>query len=115
MKTTSFYVNYEYHPQCILKILNPSNEANPNTSEIVVHRVKVDEQKMEFADLREDFDGAQALATDVTDEFLKRFSVGDREDFHLIIRLHYPGMDMDVAARSVELFAERVMPALKGG
>jgi probable F420-dependent oxidoreductase len=39
---------------------------------------------------------------------------GDREEFHLIVRLHYPGMDFDVAARSVELFAEKVMPALKG-
>jgi probable F420-dependent oxidoreductase len=39
----------------------------------------------------------------------------DHEVFHLVVRLHYPGMDVDVAARAVELFAERVMPALRGG
>ena len=37
-----------------------------------------------------------------------------REEFHLVIRLQYPGMDFDTAARGVELFAERVIPALKG-
>jgi probable F420-dependent oxidoreductase len=41
-------------------------------------------------------------------------SFGDRDEFHLIVRMHYPGMDLDVAARSVELFAERVMPRLRG-
>jgi alkanesulfonate monooxygenase SsuD/methylene tetrahydromethanopterin reductase-like flavin-dependent oxidoreductase (luciferase family) len=30
----------------------------------------------------------------------------------LVVRLHYPGMAFDVAARAVELFAERVIPAL---
>lgn len=39
---------------------------------------------------------------------------GDREDFHLIVRLHYPGMDLDTAARAVEVFGEDVLPALKG-
>jgi probable F420-dependent oxidoreductase len=39
---------------------------------------------------------------------------GEREDFHLVVRLHYPGMDFDTASRAVELFAEQVMPALKG-
>jgi probable F420-dependent oxidoreductase len=39
---------------------------------------------------------------------------GDRDDFHLIVRLHYPGMDFDTAARAVETFAEDVIPALKG-
>ena len=39
---------------------------------------------------------------------------GDRDDFHLIVRLHYPGMDLDTAARAVELFGEEVLPALKG-
>jgi probable F420-dependent oxidoreductase len=39
---------------------------------------------------------------------------GDRHEFHLIVRLHYPGMDLDTAARCMELFAEDVMPALKG-
>jgi probable F420-dependent oxidoreductase len=37
-----------------------------------------------------------------------------RKDFHLIVRLHYPGMDFDTASRAVELFAEKVLPALKG-
>jgi probable F420-dependent oxidoreductase len=32
----------------------------------------------------------------------------------LIVRLHYPGMDFDTAAHAVELFGERVLPALKG-
>jgi probable F420-dependent oxidoreductase len=35
-------------------------------------------------------------------------------NLHLIVRLHYPGMDFDTAARAVELFGEEVMPALKG-
>jgi probable F420-dependent oxidoreductase len=37
-----------------------------------------------------------------------------REEFHLVVRLHYPGMDLDTAARSVELFGAEVLPALKG-
>jgi probable F420-dependent oxidoreductase len=37
-----------------------------------------------------------------------------RKEFHLIVRLHYPGMDFDTASRAVELFAEKVLPALKG-
>ncbi|HEX2068735.1 MAG TPA: LLM class flavin-dependent oxidoreductase [Actinomycetota bacterium] len=37
-----------------------------------------------------------------------------RREFHLIVRLHYPGMDFETASRAVELFAERVLPALKG-
>jgi probable F420-dependent oxidoreductase len=41
-------------------------------------------------------------------------SAGDR-DVHLVVRLHYPGMDLDTASRAVELFATEVMPALKGG
>ena len=40
---------------------------------------------------------------------------GDRGEFHLIVRLHYPGMDLDTASRAVELFGEKVIPALKGG
>jgi probable F420-dependent oxidoreductase len=39
---------------------------------------------------------------------------GDRPAFHLIVRLHYPGMDFDTAARALELFGEEVLPALKG-
>jgi hypothetical protein len=38
----------------------------------------------------------------------------DRDDFHLVVRLHYPGMDLDTAARAVELFGEEVLPPLKG-
>jgi alkanesulfonate monooxygenase SsuD/methylene tetrahydromethanopterin reductase-like flavin-dependent oxidoreductase (luciferase family) len=37
-----------------------------------------------------------------------------REEFHLVVRLHYPGMDFDTAARAVELFGTEVLPALKG-
>lgn len=40
---------------------------------------------------------------------------GDREEFHLIVQLHYPGMDFATASRAVELFGEEVLPALKGG
>jgi len=39
---------------------------------------------------------------------------GGRDEFHLVVRLHYPGMDFDTSARSVELFAEKVLPSLKG-
>jgi len=39
---------------------------------------------------------------------------GDRPDFHLVVRLHYPGMGFEAAAAAVELFAGEVMPALKG-
>lgn len=38
---------------------------------------------------------------------------GDRRDFHLIVRLHYPGMDRDTAARAIELFGAEVLPALR--
>jgi probable F420-dependent oxidoreductase len=37
-----------------------------------------------------------------------------RDEFHLVIRLHYPGIDLETASRSVELFGEEVLPALKG-
>jgi probable F420-dependent oxidoreductase len=37
-----------------------------------------------------------------------------RSEFHLVVRLHYPGMNLDRAARSVELFGGEVLPALKG-
>jgi alkanesulfonate monooxygenase SsuD/methylene tetrahydromethanopterin reductase-like flavin-dependent oxidoreductase (luciferase family) len=39
---------------------------------------------------------------------------GDRE-LHLIVRLHYPGMDLEPAARAVELFGQEVLPSLKVG
>ncbi|MGH2723387.1 MAG: LLM class flavin-dependent oxidoreductase [Actinomycetota bacterium] len=37
-----------------------------------------------------------------------------RPEFHLVVRLHYPGMDGEVAGRAVELFGTEVLPALKG-
>ncbi|MGH2573767.1 MAG: LLM class flavin-dependent oxidoreductase [Actinomycetota bacterium] len=37
-----------------------------------------------------------------------------RKEFHLIVRLHYPGMDFETASRAVELFGEKAIPALKG-
>lgn len=37
-----------------------------------------------------------------------------REEFHFVVRLHYPGMDFDTAGRSIELFGTEVLPALKG-
>ena len=39
---------------------------------------------------------------------------GDRPEFHLIVRLHYPGMDFETASRAMELFATEVLPALEG-
>lgn len=38
----------------------------------------------------------------------------DRAEFHLVVRLYYPGMDFDTASHAIELFAEHVIPALKG-
>jgi probable F420-dependent oxidoreductase len=38
----------------------------------------------------------------------------DRPLFHLIVKLHYPGMSFETSAHAVELFGERVLPALKG-
>jgi probable F420-dependent oxidoreductase len=37
-----------------------------------------------------------------------------RDEFHLVVRLHYPGMDLETAGRAIELFGEEVLPALKG-
>jgi alkanesulfonate monooxygenase SsuD/methylene tetrahydromethanopterin reductase-like flavin-dependent oxidoreductase (luciferase family) len=39
---------------------------------------------------------------------------GRRANFDLVVRLHYPGMAFDEAARAVERFGESVIPALKG-
>jgi probable F420-dependent oxidoreductase len=39
---------------------------------------------------------------------------GDRREFHLVVRLHYPGMDRDTAGRAIELFASGIIPALTG-
>lgn len=37
-----------------------------------------------------------------------------RKEFHFVVRLHYPGMNLDTAARAVELFGAEVIPGLKG-
>ena len=36
-------------------------------------------------------------------------------DVHLVVRLHYPGMDLETVSRATELFAAEVIPALKTG
>jgi probable F420-dependent oxidoreductase len=41
-------------------------------------------------------------------------SLAESRVVDLVVRLHYPGMDFDTAARAVELFGERVLPSLKG-
>jgi probable F420-dependent oxidoreductase len=60
-----------------------------------------------------------ATATGTPEEVAQRLratvdAFGGREEFDLIVRLHYPGMSFEDAARAVELFGERVIPALKG-
>jgi probable F420-dependent oxidoreductase len=37
-----------------------------------------------------------------------------RRNFHLIVRLHYPGMDFETSSRAIEVFGEKVLPALRG-
>lgn len=37
-----------------------------------------------------------------------------RAEFHLIVRLHYPGLDLATATRALETFGEEVLPALRG-
>jgi probable F420-dependent oxidoreductase len=39
----------------------------------------------------------------------------DRADVHLIVRLHYPGMEFETASRALEIFAEEVLPSLRAG
>jgi len=39
---------------------------------------------------------------------------GHRANLDLVVRLHYPGVAFDTAARAVERFGEMVIPALKG-
>jgi probable F420-dependent oxidoreductase len=41
-------------------------------------------------------------------------SLAEGRTLDLVVRLHYPGMSFDAAARAVELFGEQVIPALKG-
>lgn len=57
--------------------------------------------------------------TGTPDELVRRLrpivdQFGQKPDFHLIVRLHYPGMDFGTAAHAMELFGEKVLPALKG-
>jgi probable F420-dependent oxidoreductase len=61
--------------------------------------------------------GATAIGT--VDEVVRALrpaveAFGHGRDVEFIVRLHYPGMEFDTAARAVELFGERVIPALKG-
>jgi probable F420-dependent oxidoreductase len=51
---------------------------------------------------------ARALADSIT-------PFQDRGDVHLIVRLHYPGMDLATASRAMEVFAEGVAPSLRSG
>lgn len=39
---------------------------------------------------------------------------GAERDLHLIVRLHYPGMDLASVGPALELFAQEVLPALRG-
>ncbi len=60
-----------------------------------------------------------ATATGTPEEVVRRLrpiveEFGHRANLDLVVRLHYPGMDLDTAARAVERFGERVIPALRG-
>jgi probable F420-dependent oxidoreductase len=51
---------------------------------------------------------------EVADELRRRIEpFRERRELHLIVRLHYPGMELQPAARAMELFAEGVLPALR--
>jgi hypothetical protein len=51
---------------------------------------------------------------DVTEELRRRLApFRGREELHLVVRLHYPGMELEPASRAMELFANEVLPALK--
>jgi len=51
---------------------------------------------------------------EVAEELRRRIeSFRERRELHLIVRLHYPGMQLQPAARAMELFAEGVLPALR--
>ncbi len=38
----------------------------------------------------------------------------DRPTFHMVVKLHYPGMGFETSAHAMELFAGKVLPALRG-
>jgi len=50
---------------------------------------------------------------DVTRALLATIRAAGDHDVHLVVRLHYPGMDLETTARAVELFAADVLPALR--
>src|SRR4051812_21167431 len=51
---------------------------------------------------------------EVADELRRRIEpFRKRRELHLIVRLHYPGMELQPTARAMELFAEGVLPALR--
>ena len=52
---------------------------------------------------------------DVLARLLPLVRAFEDRDLHLVVRLHYPGMDLETAARAVELFAAEVTPVLKSG
>ena len=59
------------------------------------------------------------VAGGTADEVIQRLrpvveEFGHRANLDLVVRLHYPGMTFDAAARAVERFGETVIPALKG-
>jgi probable F420-dependent oxidoreductase len=39
----------------------------------------------------------------------------DLRDVHLVVRLHYPGMDLATATNALEMFGREVLPALRSG
>jgi hypothetical protein len=41
--------------------------------------------------------------------------LADYPEAHLVLRLHYPGMDAAPAARAIELLGKEVAPALRAG
>jgi len=51
---------------------------------------------------------------EVAEELRRRIEpFRERRELHLIVRLHYPGMELQPAARAMELFAGGVLPALR--
>jgi probable F420-dependent oxidoreductase len=53
---------------------------------------------------------------EVAEELRRRIApFREREELHLIVRLHYPGMELEPASRATELFASEVIPAITKG
>jgi alkanesulfonate monooxygenase SsuD/methylene tetrahydromethanopterin reductase-like flavin-dependent oxidoreductase (luciferase family) len=51
---------------------------------------------------------------EVAEELRRRIEpFRERRELHLIVRPHYPGMELQPAARAMELFAGGVLPALR--